>query len=87
MGFAAETNDIEKNAKLKLKRKKCDLIVANKVSDKVNIMGGDMNSAHIYNNSSLLATYKSMKKVDLSRKLLTEIIHPILHKKIGENIF
>ncbi len=87
VGFAAETNDIEKNAKLKLKRKKCDLIVANKVSDKVNIMGGDMNSAHIYNNSSLLATYKSMKKVDLSRKLLTEIIHPILHKKIGENIF
>ncbi len=84
VGFAAETNDIEKNAKLKLKRKKCDLIVANNVSIKQKVMGSDMNSAHIYNNSSLLATYKSMKKVDLSKRLLTEIIHPILFKKLGE---
>ncbi len=86
VGFAAETNDIEKNAKLKLKRKKCDLIVANNVASRENIMGGDMNSAHIYNSSNLLAKYQSMKKVDLSKRLLTEIIHPILHKKIGENI-
>ncbi|MBV68757.1 MAG: bifunctional phosphopantothenoylcysteine decarboxylase/phosphopantothenate--cysteine ligase CoaBC [Pelagibacterales bacterium] len=85
VGFAAETNEIEKNAKLKLKRKKCDLIVANNVASSENIMGGDMNSAHIYSNSNLVAKYQSMKKVDLSKKLLTEIIHPLLHKKIGEN--
>ena len=44
-----------------------------------------MNSAHIYNNSSCLAIYDTMKKVDLSKKILTDIIHPILHKKNGEN--
>ena len=68
-----------------MKRKKCDLIVANNVASSENIMGGDMNSAHIYSNSNLVAKYQSMKKVDLSKKLLTEIIHPLLHKKIGEN--
>jgi phosphopantothenoylcysteine decarboxylase/phosphopantothenate--cysteine ligase len=31
-GFAAETNDLEKNARAKLARKKCDVICANDVS-------------------------------------------------------
>ena len=85
VGFAAETNDIAKNAMSKLKSKKCDLIVANNVSTKTEYMGGDMNSAHIYNSSNCLARYKSMKKIDLSKKILSEVIHPILCKKIGEN--
>ena len=32
IGFAAETNDVEANAKAKLARKGCDWIVANDVS-------------------------------------------------------
>ena len=32
VGFAAETNDLEKNARKKLREKQCDLIVANDVS-------------------------------------------------------
>ena len=86
VGFAAETNDIEKNSISKLKRKKCDLIIANNVSNKKIGMGNDMNSAHIYNNSRLLSTYKKMSKIDLSKKILTEIIHPVLEKKIGKDI-
>ena len=86
VGFAAETNDIKKNAMAKLKRKKCDLIIANNVSLEKKVMNGEMNSAHIYNNSSCLAIYDTMKKVDLSKKILTDIIHPILHKKNGENV-
>jgi phosphopantothenoylcysteine decarboxylase / phosphopantothenate---cysteine ligase len=38
VGFAAETNDVEKNAKAKLARKGCDWIVANDVSG--DVMGG-----------------------------------------------
>jgi phosphopantothenoylcysteine decarboxylase/phosphopantothenate--cysteine ligase len=33
VGFAAETNDVEENAKAKLKRKKLDMIAANQVGD------------------------------------------------------
>jgi phosphopantothenoylcysteine decarboxylase / phosphopantothenate---cysteine ligase len=33
VGFAAETNDVEENARSKLKRKKLDMIAANQVGD------------------------------------------------------
>ena len=33
VGFAAETNDVEENARIKLKRKKLDMIAANQVGD------------------------------------------------------
>jgi phosphopantothenoylcysteine decarboxylase/phosphopantothenate--cysteine ligase len=33
IGFAAETNDVENNARIKLKRKKLDMIAANEVGD------------------------------------------------------
>jgi phosphopantothenoylcysteine decarboxylase / phosphopantothenate---cysteine ligase len=42
VGFAAETNDLEAQARSKLKRKGCDWIVANDVSAD-GIMGGDEN--------------------------------------------
>ena len=41
-----------------------------------------MNTAHIYNKSSCLAKYKTMKKSTLSKKILTDIIHPYFKKKI-----
>ena len=40
IGFAAETNDLVTNARLKLKNKGCDWIVANKVTAETNNMGG-----------------------------------------------
>jgi phosphopantothenoylcysteine decarboxylase / phosphopantothenate---cysteine ligase len=42
IGFAAETNDVEAHARTKLKRKGCDWIVANDVSQNW-VMGGDDN--------------------------------------------
>ena len=41
VGFAAETNDVIEHAQAKLKKKKCDWIVANDVSG--DVMGGDHN--------------------------------------------
>jgi phosphopantothenoylcysteine decarboxylase/phosphopantothenate--cysteine ligase len=46
IGFAAETNDVLANARAKLSRKGCDLIVANDVSDD-GVMGGDNNTVMI----------------------------------------
>ena len=42
VGFAAETNDLEENARAKLARKGCDWVVGNDVSEAA-IMGGDVN--------------------------------------------
>jgi phosphopantothenoylcysteine decarboxylase / phosphopantothenate---cysteine ligase len=42
VGFAAETNDLEVNARAKLERKGCDWIVGNDVSEE-GVMGGDEN--------------------------------------------
>jgi phosphopantothenoylcysteine decarboxylase/phosphopantothenate--cysteine ligase len=46
IGFAAETNDVEANARAKLARKGCDWIVANDVSG-TGVMGGDRNAVMI----------------------------------------
>ena len=42
IGFAAETHELEAQAKAKLARKGCDLIVANDVTEP-GVMGGDQN--------------------------------------------
>lgn len=44
VGFAAETDDVVKNATSKRKRKGCDWIVANDVSPETGIMGGSENA-------------------------------------------
>lgn len=44
VGFAAETDDVVKNAEAKRKRKGCDWIVANDVSPETGIMGGSENA-------------------------------------------
>jgi phosphopantothenoylcysteine decarboxylase / phosphopantothenate---cysteine ligase len=47
IGFAAETQDVENNARTKLERKGADMIVANDVSPATGIMGGTRNSVKI----------------------------------------
>ncbi|MDH3742935.1 MAG: bifunctional phosphopantothenoylcysteine decarboxylase/phosphopantothenate--cysteine ligase CoaBC, partial [Hyphomicrobiales bacterium] len=47
VGFAAETENVIENAKAKLARKKCDLIVANDVSEETGVMGGTRNTVHL----------------------------------------
>jgi len=48
VGFAAETNDIDENAKQKLHAKNCDIIVANDVSDADSGMESDANEVTIF---------------------------------------
>jgi phosphopantothenoylcysteine decarboxylase / phosphopantothenate---cysteine ligase len=47
IGFAAETDDVIVNAKAKLAKKGCDWILANDVSPRTGIMGGDTNTIHL----------------------------------------
>ncbi len=82
VGFAAETDNLKENSILKIKKKHCDIIVANNVSSKTTNMGGDKNSIHIYNNTGNIGKYLNMDKKIISYKLLTEVIMPLLQKKI-----
>jgi phosphopantothenoylcysteine decarboxylase / phosphopantothenate---cysteine ligase len=47
IGFAAETENVTANAKAKLARKGCDWILANDVSPRTGIMGGDRNTIEL----------------------------------------
>ena len=74
IGFAAETNDLDKNANIKLSNKNCDWIIANDVSKKNIGFDSDYNEVTIY--------YKSPKnkKEKLSFKKKSEISEEIVDK-------
>ena len=80
IGFAAETNCLDKNAILKIKNKKCDFLIANSLSDKNPVVGSNINSVSVYNEKGLITKYKKINKKLLSNKILTEVIYPRLCK-------
>jgi phosphopantothenoylcysteine decarboxylase / phosphopantothenate---cysteine ligase len=47
IGFAAETDDLVENARIKLQRKSCDWILANDVSPGTGTFGGGRNTIHL----------------------------------------
>lgn len=71
VGFAAETNDLEANARAKLERKGCDWIVGNDVSaDK--IMGGDENEILLVTKTGTEA-WPKIAKTEVARRLALRI--------------
>lgn len=70
IGFAAETNSVEQYATDKLRRKNCDLIVANDVTQSGAGFGTDTNSVHIYDSEGLVLHLPLLSKEDIARRLL-----------------
>ncbi|MCV3736549.1 bifunctional phosphopantothenoylcysteine decarboxylase/phosphopantothenate--cysteine ligase CoaBC [Rhizobium sp. TRM96647] len=68
VGFAAETQDLETNARDKLKRKGADLIVANDVSPGTGIMGGSRNSVRVVSKSGIDA-WPDLSKEEVAARL------------------
>ncbi|MDO9417692.1 bifunctional phosphopantothenoylcysteine decarboxylase/phosphopantothenate--cysteine ligase CoaBC [Pararhizobium sp.] len=68
IGFAAETQDIAKNALAKLERKGADYIVANDVSPETGVMGGDRNSVKIVSKAGI-DEWPEMSKEDVAARL------------------
>ncbi|MBB6671163.1 bifunctional phosphopantothenoylcysteine decarboxylase/phosphopantothenate--cysteine ligase CoaBC [Cohnella nanjingensis] len=62
VGFAAETGDTERYALDKLKRKRCDLIVANDVSQAGAGFGTDTNIVSVYGDEGLVAALPLQSK-------------------------
>ena len=76
IGFAAETEDIENNAKKKLDKKNCDWIIANDVADKRIGFNSKFNEVSIYYKNQAIQdeilTYK--KKSEISDEIVDRII-------------
>jgi phosphopantothenoylcysteine decarboxylase/phosphopantothenate--cysteine ligase len=71
VGFAAETDNIEANAKSKLARKGCDWIVANDVADAW-VMGGDENAVLLVTKKGV-DRWERAAKTEVARKLALKI--------------
>ncbi|SEB44394.1 bifunctional phosphopantothenoylcysteine decarboxylase/phosphopantothenate--cysteine ligase CoaBC [Paenibacillus sp. GP183] len=70
VGFAAETDKLDEYALDKLKRKNCDLLVANDVSQEGAGFGTDTNIVKIFDSRGLVESLPMMSKVEIARKLL-----------------
>jgi len=68
IGFAAETDDVLAHATAKLKRKKCDWILANDVSPGTGIMGGSENDVTLISNDGA-ENWPRMSKDQVGAKL------------------
>ncbi len=73
VGFAAETNNVLENAKLKLKNKNLDMIVANDVSMKDSGFDVDNNKVTIITNNSF-KEYEILSKYEVANNILDEIL-------------
>jgi phosphopantothenoylcysteine decarboxylase/phosphopantothenate--cysteine ligase len=73
VGFAAETHDLKNNAQRKLRRKNCDMIVANDVSRSDSGMESDVNEVVIFfRNGESEKISRASKKI-IARELVKKI--------------
>ena len=72
VGFAAETENLLDNAREKLKRKGCDLIVANDVSRERGVFGGDQNTVQLVSASGV-ESWGLLSKQDVAQRLMKQL--------------
>jgi phosphopantothenoylcysteine decarboxylase/phosphopantothenate--cysteine ligase len=71
VGFAAETTDLEANARSKLSRKGCDWIVGNDVSD--DVFGADGNTVTLFTRDGSAESWPRQSKTEVATKLAARI--------------
>ena len=78
IGFAAETENLDKNALSKLKQKNCDIIIANNVSKKDGGFNSDYNRVSIIDNSGKIKVVKKNKKSFIANIIADIILDKLL---------
>jgi phosphopantothenoylcysteine decarboxylase / phosphopantothenate---cysteine ligase len=73
IGFAAETQNVIENAKAKLAKKGCDLIIANDVSADKGVMGGERNKVHLVSASGV-ESWPELDKHEVARRLMEDFV-------------
>ena len=74
VGFALETENEEKNAIVKLKKKNMDFIVLNSLKDKNSCFGYDTNKIKIIDTDLSIKSFPLMLKSELAKLILDEIL-------------
>ena len=74
VGFAAESDNLDKNAIAKLRQKNCDLIVANDISKKDSGFNSDFNRVSIFDNSGKIKVIKKNKKSFIANAIVEIIL-------------
>jgi phosphopantothenoylcysteine decarboxylase/phosphopantothenate--cysteine ligase len=80
VGFAAETRDLIANARAKLERKGCDMIVANDVSESAGVFGADDNEVHLVSASGV-ASWPRSSKTEIAAKLLIRLADELARRE------
>lgn len=74
VGFALETENELENAKGKLKKKNCDLLVLNSLQDAGAGFGHDTNKVSILDRHNNIATFELKSKAEVAKDILRTII-------------
>ena len=79
IGFAAETNNLNENARMKLKDKNCDWIIANDVSKEKIGFNSEFNEVTIHYRDTKIKSekLKLKKKSEISEEIVDRIVNQI----------
>ncbi len=78
IGFSAETENLNKNSIIKMRKKNCDLIIANDVSKKKKGFNSDYNEVSIIDNNGNIKIIKKNKKSLIANKIAEVILDKLL---------
>tara|TARA_Y100000591_G_scaffold304550_1_gene301305 strand:- start:5873 stop:7099 length:1227 start_codon:yes stop_codon:yes gene_type:complete len=78
VGFSAETENLYKNSFFKMKKKNCDLIIANDVSKKNIGFNSDYNEVSIIDNNGKTISIKKNKKSFIANKIAEIVLNKLL---------
>ncbi|GBD41134.1 Coenzyme A biosynthesis bifunctional protein CoaBC [bacterium HR39] len=70
VGFAAETERVVDNAREKLARKGCDLILANDVSPETGVLGGERNRIVVVERDGRVEPWPELSKEEVARRIV-----------------
>lgn len=73
IGFAAETENVTANAKAKLRRKGCDLIIANSVAEGTSTFGGETNQVEIIDARGA-ESWPPMTKAEVAENIVRRLV-------------
>src|SRR5262245_25487236 len=82
IGFAAETDDLERNARLKLRRKNLDLVVANRIGVAGEGFEAETNRALVLRRAGRPVTLPLMSKEEMAEAIL-DMAEPLLRARSG----
>jgi phosphopantothenoylcysteine decarboxylase/phosphopantothenate--cysteine ligase len=73
VGFAAETEDVERHARAKLAKKRCDWLLANDVSPESGTFGGARNRVILFTRAGETEAWPELAKTELAIRLAERI--------------